>query len=39
LIEPLAPGNLAAPIHPNGSDPSNKQAMVGAANALVAAVK
>jgi hypothetical protein len=32
-VEPLVPGNLAAPIHPN------KQGMVGGANALVAAVK
>jgi lysophospholipase L1-like esterase len=32
-VEPLVPGTLAAPIHPN------KQGMVGGANALVAAVK
>jgi hypothetical protein len=32
-VEPLVPGTLAAPIHPN------KQGMAGGANALVAAVK
>jgi hypothetical protein len=32
-VEPLVPGELAAPIHPN------KAGMVGGSNALVAAVK
>lgn len=32
-VEPVVPGNPAAPIHPN------KAGMVGAANALVAAVE
>jgi lysophospholipase L1-like esterase len=32
-VEPLVPGTLAAPVHPN------KQGMVGGANALLAAVK
>jgi hypothetical protein len=32
-VEPLVPGTLAAPVHPN------KQGMVGGANALLATVK